>query len=55
MNFKTSGIPGAAHVAVLNAVVPIITSEQLAVAGADVAKAVNELIDGTYAKQVIKE
>lgn len=54
MNFKTTGIPGAEHIAVLNAVVPIITSEQLAVVGADPVKAVTELIDGSYASQVIK-
>lgn len=54
MNFKTSGIPGDAHIAVLNAVVPIIESEQLATAGADVKKAVIELIDGLLASQVIK-
>jgi sulfonate transport system substrate-binding protein len=54
MNFKTSGIPGDAHIAVLQAVVPIITAEQLADPGADVNKAVTDLIDGTYAKAVIK-
>lgn len=55
MNFTTSGIPGEAHIAVLEAVVPIITSEQLANAGADVSKAVTDLIDGSYAEQVIKQ
>ena len=54
MNFKTSGVPGDAHIAVLKAVVPIITAEQLANPGADVNKAVTDLIDGTYAKAVIK-
>jgi sulfonate transport system substrate-binding protein len=54
MNFKTSGIPGEAHLAVLKAVVPIITAEQLANPGSDVNKAVTDLIDGTYAKAVIK-
>ena len=54
MNFKTSGIPGEAHVAVLKAVVPIITAEQLANPGANVDKAVTDLIEGTYAKAVIK-
>lgn len=54
MNFKTSGVPGDAHLAVLRAVVPIITAEQLANPGADVNKAATDLIDGTYAKAVIK-
>jgi sulfonate transport system substrate-binding protein len=54
MNFKISGIPGETQLAVLKAVVPIIVSEQLAAAGADPNKAVNELLDGTYAKAVIK-
>ena len=54
MNFKTSGVPGEAHIAVLNAVVPIIESEKLAAAGADVKKAVTDLIDGSLASQVIK-
>ncbi len=54
MVFKTSGIPGDAHVAVLKAVVPIINAEQLANPGANVDKAVTDLIDGTWAKQVIK-
>jgi len=54
MNFKTSGVPGDAHIAVLKAVVPIITAEQLANPGADLNKAVTDLIDGTYAKAVIK-
>lgn len=54
MNFKTSGIPGDAHVAVLKAVVPIITAEQLANPGTNLDKAVTDLIDGSYAKAVIK-
>ena len=54
MVFKTSGIPGDAHIAVLKAVVPIINAEQLANPGANVDKAVTDLIDGTWAKQVIK-
>jgi sulfonate transport system substrate-binding protein len=54
MNFKTSGIPGEAHLAVLRAVVPTINAEQLAQPGANVEKAVTDLIDGTYAKAVIK-
>ncbi|MDP9321706.1 MAG: aliphatic sulfonate ABC transporter substrate-binding protein [Chloroflexota bacterium] len=54
MNFKTSGVPGDAHIAVLKAVVPIISAEQLANPGADVNKAVTDLIDGTYATAVIK-
>jgi sulfonate transport system substrate-binding protein len=54
MNFKLSGIPGDTQLAVLKAVVPIITAEQLAQPGADVNKAVDELLDPTYAKAVIK-
>jgi sulfonate transport system substrate-binding protein len=54
MNFKTSGIPGEAHIAVLKAVVPIINAEQLANAGTNVDKAVTDLVDGSYAKAVIK-
>lgn len=54
MNFKTTGIPGDPHIAVLKAVVPIIKSEQLADPGADVDKAVTDLIDGSFAKAVIK-
>jgi sulfonate transport system substrate-binding protein len=54
MNFKVSGIPDDTVVGVLNAVVPIINSEQLAVAGGDPAKAVTDLIDSSYAKAVIK-
>ncbi len=54
MNFATSGIPGEAHLKVLDAVVPIINAEQLASAGADPKRAVTELIDGSYAKQVIR-
>jgi len=40
--------------AVLKKVVPIINKEQLANPGADVNKAVTDLIDGSYAKAVIK-
>jgi len=54
MNFKISGIPGEAEKAALLAVVPIIVSEQLAVAGADLDKAVAELFDSSYASAVIK-
>jgi sulfonate transport system substrate-binding protein len=54
MNFKTSGIPGDAHAAVLRAVVPTINAEQLANPGANVDKAVTELIESTFAKAVIK-
>jgi sulfonate transport system substrate-binding protein len=54
MNLKISGIPGDTQLNVLKGIVPIITSEQLAQAGADVNKAVNELLDPTYAKAVIK-
>lgn len=54
MNFKTSGIPGETHIAVLRAVVPIIEAEQLANAGTNVGKAVTDLIDGAYARAVIR-
>jgi sulfonate transport system substrate-binding protein len=54
MNFKVSGIPGDTVVAVLRAVVPIINSEQLANPGANVDQAVTDLVDGSYAKAVIK-
>jgi sulfonate transport system substrate-binding protein len=54
MNFKTPSIPGDTHIAVLNAVVPIITVEQLANPGANVEKAVTDLVDGSYAKAVLK-
>lgn len=54
MVFTTTGIPGEAHAAVLRAVIPIIKAEQLANPGADLDKAVNDLIDGSYAKAVIK-
>jgi len=54
MNFKTSGIPGDAHIAVLKAVVPIINAEQLANPGANLDKAVTDLVEGSYAKAVIK-
>ena len=54
MSFDTSGIPGEAHAKVLRGVIPTIESEQLANPGADTAKAVVDLIDGSYAKAVIK-
>jgi sulfonate transport system substrate-binding protein len=54
MNFRTPSIPGDTHIAVLNAVVPIITVEQLANPGANVEKAVTDLVDGSYAKAVLK-
>lgn len=54
MNFKTPGIPGDAHVSVLRAVVPIINAEQLANPGANVDKAVTDLVDGSFAKAVIR-
>jgi sulfonate transport system substrate-binding protein len=54
MNFKLSGIPGETQLAVLKAVVPIITAEQLAAPGADVNKAVSDLLDPSYAKAVIR-
>src|SRR5713226_7562563 len=49
MNFNTSGIPGEAHVSVLRAVVPIINAEQLANPGANLDKAVTDLVDGSFA------
>jgi sulfonate transport system substrate-binding protein len=54
MNFKVSGIPGDTVIAVLKAVVPIINAEQLANPGANVDQAVTDLVDGSYAKAVIK-
>jgi len=54
MNFNVSGVPGDTVVGVLKAVVPIIKSEQLANAGANVDQAVTDLVDGSYAKAVIK-
>lgn len=54
MNFSTSGIPGEAHAAVLRGVIPTIEAEQLANPGADVSKAVTDLIEDSYAKAVIK-
>ena len=51
---SSPGIPGEEHAAVLRAVVPIIAAEQLANPGADVEKAVRDLIDGSYAKAAIK-
>jgi len=54
MNFKVSGVPGDTVVAVLKAVVPIIKAEQLANVGANVDQAVIDLIDGSYAKAVIR-
>jgi sulfonate transport system substrate-binding protein len=54
MNFKVSGIPGDAQVTALKAVVPTINAEQLANPGANVDKAVTDLIEPTYAKAVIK-
>jgi sulfonate transport system substrate-binding protein len=54
MNFKVSGVPGDTVVAVLKAVVPIIKAEQLANPGANVDQAVIDLIDGSYAKAVIR-
>jgi len=54
MNFNTSGIPGEAHVSVLRAVVPIINAEQLANPGANVDKAVTDLVDGSFARAVLK-
>jgi sulfonate transport system substrate-binding protein len=54
MSFAVSGIPGDTVLGVLRAVVPIIKSEQLANPGANVDQAVNDLVDGSYAKAVIK-
>ncbi len=54
MFFKVTGVPGEAHAAVLRAVIPIIKAEQLANPGTDVDKAIADLIDGSYAKAVIK-
>ena len=54
MNFKTPGTPGDAHVSVLRAVVPIINAEQLANPGANVDKAVTDLVEGSFARAVLK-
>jgi sulfonate transport system substrate-binding protein len=54
MNFKVSGIPGEAQTTALKAVVPTIIAEQLANPGANVDKAVTDLIEPTYAKAVVK-
>ncbi len=54
VNLKTTGIPGEQHAAVLRGVIPTINAEQLANPGADVDKAVTDLIDGSYAKAVIR-
>lgn len=54
MNFTTPGTPGEAHLSVLRAVVPIINAEQLANPGANVDKAVTDLVDGSFAKAVLK-
>jgi sulfonate transport system substrate-binding protein len=54
MNFKVSGVPGDTVLAVLKAVVPIIKAEQLANPGANVDQAVTDLVDGSYAKAVIR-
>ena len=54
MNFAVSGIPGESEAAVLRGVIPTIEAEQLANPGANVQKAVTDLIDGSYAKAVIK-
>jgi sulfonate transport system substrate-binding protein len=54
MNFKVSGVPGDTVLGVLKAVVPIIKAEQLANPGANVDQAVTDLVDGSYAKAVIR-
>src|SRR6266540_1374751 len=54
MNFTTSGITDDTHVSVLKAVIPIINAEQLANPGSNVEKAVTDLVDGTWAKAVIR-
>ena len=54
MNFKVSGVPGDTQISVLRAVIPTIQAEQLANPGANVEKAVADLVEPTYAKAVIK-
>jgi len=54
MNFKVSGVPGETQRSVLTAVIPTINAEQLANPGTDVAKAVTDLIEPTFAQAVIK-
>jgi sulfonate transport system substrate-binding protein len=54
MNFKTTGVPGEAHASVLRGVIPTIEAEQLANPGANVQQAVADLIEGAFAKAVIR-
>ena len=54
VDLRVTGIPGDEHIAVLKKTVPIINAEQLANPGADVDKAVLDLIEPAYAKAVIK-
>jgi sulfonate transport system substrate-binding protein len=53
MNLKASAVPGDEHVAALKAVIPIMRSEQLIKADANPDKALADLIEPTYAKQVV--
>lgn len=54
IDLRISGVPGDTHAAVLRKVIPIINAEQLADPGADLDRAVKELIEPTYAKAVIE-
>ena len=47
-------MPGETQRSVLTAVIPTINAEQLANPGTDVAKAVTDLIEPTFAQAVIK-
>ena len=54
INLNVSGIPGDTQISVLRGVIPTIVAEQLANAGADVNKAVTDLVEPTYARAVIR-
>ncbi len=51
---KNVGIPGEPLMTTLKAVVPILTTEKLVSDGADPAKALDQLIDASFAKLVVK-
>ncbi len=51
---KNVGIPGETLQTTLKSVVPILTGEKLVAEGADPAKALDTLVDASFAKQVVK-
>jgi sulfonate transport system substrate-binding protein len=53
MNLKMSVVPGDEHVTALKAVIPIMKSEQLIKADSNPEKALADLIEPSYAKQVV--